>query len=54
MDRALHPDPYWRFASANELAQGIERVLRANSRRLPRRAARRSATVAFVRLAQAA
>jgi serine/threonine-protein kinase len=54
MDRALHPDPYWRFASAGELAQGIERVLRANSRRLPRRAARRAATVGFVRLVRAA
>jgi serine/threonine-protein kinase len=54
MDRALNPDPYWRFASAGELAHGIERVLRANARRHPRRAARRAASAGFGRVAQAA
>lgn len=28
MDRALHPDPYWRFASAKELADTFEQATR--------------------------
>jgi eukaryotic-like serine/threonine-protein kinase len=36
MDRALHPDPFWRFASARELATEMERVLRAGSVVRPR------------------
>ena len=39
MDRALHPDPFWRFASAREMTRDLERVLRAAS--LPSRARRR-------------
>jgi serine/threonine-protein kinase len=59
MDRALHPDPYWRFASARELAQGMERVLRsAASPRLrlvgERKAARARARRSFVRAASIA
>ena len=38
MDRALHPDPFWRFTSARELVRDLERVLRATtSRRSSRR-----------------
>jgi serine/threonine-protein kinase len=38
MDRALHPDPFWRFSSARELVQDLERVQRATvSRRSSRR-----------------
>jgi len=47
MDRALHPDPYWRFASARELAAELEQVARtatgprrpAGALRVPARAA---------------
>ena len=39
MDRALHPDPFWRFASATELARDFERVLRASTSARARRAA---------------
>lgn len=38
MDRALHTDPFFRFASARELAEELERVLRSAAS--PRQAAR--------------
>jgi serine/threonine-protein kinase len=41
MDRALHPDPFWRFASAREMAEAMERVLSAASRPRPRTPRRR-------------
>ena len=40
MDRALHPDPYWRFATAKEASDAIDEVTRAAQ---PRRAALRRA-----------
>jgi serine/threonine-protein kinase len=40
MDRALHPDPYWRFASAREMAHEINGVLVASSSPRARRRAR--------------
>jgi len=50
MDRALHPDPFWRFASAREMAEELERVLRACA--APRRAsAQRSVRQSFARAA---
>lgn len=41
MSRALHPDPFWRFASAKELAEALDKVLRsaAPKRNVVRRAA---------------
>jgi serine/threonine-protein kinase len=55
MDRALHPDPFWRFASARELAHELERVVRANAAPRPRRVAALSrAKKPAVRFARAA
>jgi serine/threonine-protein kinase len=31
MDRALHPDPFWRFASARELGHELEVVVRSHT-----------------------
>ena len=50
MNRALHPDPFWRFASARELAHDLERVVRANAAPRPRPVA----TVARSRMKNAA
>ena len=45
MDRALHPDPFWRFASARELARELDRVLHASAAARARRAATAQARV---------
>jgi serine/threonine-protein kinase len=40
MERALHPDPYWRFTSAKEMADDLELALKsAKSTRTPMRRA---------------
>lgn len=56
MDRALHPDPFWRFASARELVHGLERVVRANAavRARPASAPARARVKRPVRFARAA
>ena len=56
MDRALHPDPFWRFASARELARELDRVLHAGTAARARRAAAAHARVKVpaVRLPRAA
>lgn len=56
MDRALHPDPFWRFASARELARELDRVLHASAAARARRAAtaQARAKVPALRLRRAA
>lgn len=51
MDRALQPDPFWRFASAGELARGLARALHASTSPRPR--APRAASLARARAARA-
>lgn len=41
MDRALHVDPYWRFSSAREMAEEMNRVALASNAPRPRHRAQR-------------